>query len=394
MKVFVAHILACCIGLIALIICKNSIDKYWDKKYPISFVNAKDAHLANYNYLQPDVNLTIAHSIKQGIPLVFGSSELSSSHLKAVCYNFFKEKGIKLQTMGHAGCQCFAISSILAANANLLKEGRIVINLSPVWFEGNYARKGTDIECFLEYNNIYNMQSVLTNTILPKAYKNYYSQYISKKLSSINSPNALVNLLAFQDKNKILYAPFNAINQFIYNQQYANDWHLQTLQAYQQSIEKTTLRYSFFKPVVNWDSLYRQAISAFEEQSTNNNLGVENNYYSTWLKGKRLKLIEPVSNNQEFEDFKMLLQLCVKTNCKPIFTITPINTLCYANPKDIEPIMNDVMTELDTYGFSYLNLFTNNLKRYEKGVLEDIMHPGEYGWYQLDKYMMDEFGSN
>jgi poly-D-alanine transfer protein DltD len=90
----------------------------------------------------------------------------------------------------------------------------------------------------------------------------------------------------------------------------------------------------------------------------------------------------------------MLLLLCKQTKCNPIFTISPINTLCYSNPKDINPIMISVMKELDKNGFKYLDLFSSNLKNYEKGVLEDIMHPGDYGWYQLDKYIIDEFGSN
>lgn len=394
MKRIAIHVFACLLALLTLFGLKKTIDAYWDNKYPISLAPATDSHLPNYDYLQPDVNLSIASSIKQGIPLVFGSSELSSQHLKAVCYNFFKEKGIRVQTIGHAGCQCFAISSMLAANANILQHGRIVINLSPVWFEGNYARKGTDIECFFEYNNRYNMQSILTNTLLPKDYRDYYSNYISKKLGQINSPNALINLLAFQTKNNLLYAPFKAVNQFIYDQQYASDARLKAVVAYQQQIENTIVPYTFSTPVVNWDSLYKTSVAAFKLQSTNNDVGVYNDYYDTWLKGKSLKSIEPVANNQEFEDFKMLLQLCAKTKCKPIFTITPINTLCYTNPEAIEPIMKEVMKELDAYGFNYLDMFTGNLKHYEIGVLEDIMHPGEYGWYQLDKYIMDEFGNN
>jgi len=391
MKLVGTHILACFISIIVLCVCKNSIDGYWDSKYPVSFANATNTHLVNYHYLQPDVNLTIGNSLKRGVPLVFGSSELSSDHLKAVCYNFFKENGIKVQTIGHAGFQCFAISTILAANANLLKDSRIVINLSPVWFEGNYARKGTDIKCFFEYNNIYNMNSILTNTNVPKSYKYFYSEYISKKYGAINSPNALVNLLAYQNKSKILYAPFNALNQFIYNHQYACNPYLNALLVYQQHEEKHKELYTFSRPSINWDSLYQHSISEFKNQSNNNGLGVKNGYYNTWLKGKKLKRIEQASHSQEFEDFKVLLRLCLELKCKPIFTISAINTLCYDNPEAIEPIMNDVMKELRAFGFNYLDMFTSNLKHYEKGVLEDIMHPGEYGWYQLDNYMIDEF---
>jgi D-alanine transfer protein len=393
LKLLIAHILACFFCGLTFFICKKEIDKYLGNKYPVAFSVNNNNGIANFDYLQPDVNLTISKSIKLGIPLIFGSSELSSNHLKAICYRFFKENNIAVQTIGHAGFQCFAISSVLAANAGILKDGKIVINLSPVWFEGSYA-KGTNLECFFEYNNNYNLNEILTNVAIPKEYKKYYSQYISDKYGQINSPNAMINLIANQTKNEILYQPFNFMHQLVYKLNYKNDPHILTFNVIQKSLKKINTRYSFKKPKINWDSLYLNALTEFKNQSTNNNIGVENEYYTTWLKGNRSKLIEPVTKNREFEDFKMLLLLCKQTNCHPIFTISPINTLCYSNPNDVKPIMTNVMEELDKNGFKYLDLFTPNLIHYEKGVLEDIMHPGEYGWYQLDKYILDEFSAN
>jgi poly-D-alanine transfer protein DltD len=204
----------------------------------------------------------------------------------------------------------------------------------------------------------------------------------------------MINLLALENKNAIIYKPFIFFHEFVYALNYQSDIELQTFSYFQRNVSSPNNRYSFKKPLINWDSLYQNAISDFIKQSTNNNVGVHNDYYTTWIKDKKPKLIEPLVYNQEFEDFKMLLLLCKKTNCHPIFTISPINTLCYSNPNDINPIMMSIMKELDKNGFKYLDLFTSNLKKYEKGVLEDIMHPGDYGWYQLNKYMIDEFSSN
>ena len=393
MKTLIIHIFAIIFSSLIFIIGKPKIDNYLDKKYVDSFLINNNNCIARFNYLNPDVNLAISRSIQTAVPTVFGSSELSSNHLKGVCYNFFKEKNIKIQTIGHAGFQCLAISSVLAANANLLKDAKIVINLSPVWFEGKYA-KGTNLECFFEYNNDFSLNEILNNAAIPKEYKKYYCQYISDKYSQINSPNAMINLLALENKNSFLYKPFKVMHELVYQLNYQNDFQLKSFSYFQKNVSDSKTRYSFKKPTINWDSLYVNAITEFKNQSTNNNVGVHNDYYTMWLKNKRPKLIEPLQYNQEFEDFKMLLLLCKETNCRPIFTITPINTLCYSNPNDINPIMISVMKELDKYGFNYLDLFTSNLKTYEKGVLEDIMHPGDYGWYQLDKYIIDEFSSN
>jgi D-alanyl-lipoteichoic acid biosynthesis protein DltD len=393
LKTFIVHIFAIFFSSLILFISKPEIDDYLKKKHPVPFLINSNTNIAHFDYLKPDVNLAISNSIKSGIPTVFGSSELSSNHLKGVCYNFFKEKHINLQTIGHAGFQCFAISTVLAANADLLKGSKIVINLSPVWFEGKFA-KGTNLECFFEYNNNFSLNEILNNTNIPIEYKNYYCNYISDKYSQINSPNAMINILALSNKNQILYYPFTFMHKLVYEFNYKNDSQLQTFSYFQKSKNQTSIRYSFNKPMINWDSLYQSAISDFKKQSTNNSLGVYNEYYTTWIKDKRPKLIEPLPYNQEFEDFKMLLLLCKQTNCRPIFTISPINTLCYSNPMDINPIMIDIMKELDKNGFKYLDLFSSNLKNYEKGVLEDIMHPGDYGWYQLDKFIIDEFGNN
>ena len=124
MKTLIVHIFGIFFSSLILFISKPKIDDYLKKKRPVTFSVNYSSSIDHFNYLNPDVNLAISNSIKSGVPTVFGSSELSSNHLKGVCYNFFKEKNIKIQTIGHAGFQCFAISSVLVQHALIRAETR------------------------------------------------------------------------------------------------------------------------------------------------------------------------------------------------------------------------------------------------------------------------------
>ena len=69
----------------------------------------------------------------------------------------------------------------------------------------------------------------------------------------------------------------------------------------------------------------------------------------------------------------------------------PLNTKAHRNLEDLRPTMNQVAISLKGNGFKILDMFSPNLKNYEEGVLEDIMHPYDYGWYQIDKFIMQNY---
>lgn len=377
------------VGCSALFFLHPSINSLFNSNTTLYALNNNNC-IAHFSENQPDVNLTITKTLKLQIPLVFGSSELSSNHLKSICYHFFKEKNIAVQTIGHAGFQCFAISSVLATNAEFLKNSKILIILSPGWFEGKYA-KGTELPCFFEYNNQFSLSKHYESKYIPTDYQLYFTNYLNRKYSQINSPNALINLLAH--RGNIKYSLFNKVNELIYDYTKASHPEYKRLEYIEQDlVSSSSNKYEFNKPILNWDSLNNSAINEFKKLSTNNDLGIENSYYDFWVKSKPLKQIQIPSHNQEFEDLKALLNLCHQLKCKPIFTIMPINPLVYENAKGLVPVITNIKAELDKYQFHYLDMFTPNVTNYKKGVLEDIMHPGEYGWLQINQFLINEFG--
>ena len=71
--------------------------------------------------------------------------------------------------------------------------------------------------------------------------------------------------------------------------------------------------------------------------------------------------------------------------------ITPLNTKAHQNLEVLEPVINAINSELKTNNMTVLDMFTPNLKNYQDGVLEDIMHPYNIGWYQIDKFILDNY---
>jgi len=71
----------------------------------------------------------------------------------------------------------------------------------------------------------------------------------------------------------------------------------------------------------------------------------------------------------------------------------PLNTLAYKNAKELDPTIKKIKSELNQYDFKYLDMFTPALNHYQIGTTEDVMHPGNYGWYQMDKFIIEEFSS-
>ena len=155
-------------------------------------------------------------------------------------------------------------------------------------------------------------------------------------------------------------------------------------------------RYHFYNRRINWDSLTDVSKAKFKTISNNNDLSVENNYYSAWLKNKPKKKLEFVDedNNQELQDFYALVRFLKHNHCKAQFVIMPLNTKAHENLNVLVPTINSINKALGDANFNILDLFTPNVTSYEEGILEDIMHPYNVGWYKIDKFILDNFNDD
>jgi D-alanine transfer protein len=337
-------------------------------------------------------------NLKENTIYLLGSSELSEGGY-AIPYTFIPNhyKNIRLQALGHAGNQCFSIFTQLLANSSRLPDTKIVFIISPGWFESK-ASKGTSSEVFLEYNSDKFLKKILHNHHPEDhEFKAYAEKRVNELYAEFNSPSLPLKLLNFEHKfhKSILHKAVYVLPMIL-------DHHLishkkkmacDRSECPDQIFEKGV---PFYKPAntvkINWDSLLLFSRNEATKKVTNNSLGIEDTYYSEYIGNKRGR-IQPVieSLNKELQDFKMLVQLAKAKHIDARFIISPLNPFYFQNQKEIQPTIDIIEKEITSAGFNFLNLLESDTARYEKAILHDVMHMSDYGWYQLDKYIISEY---
>jgi D-alanine transfer protein len=87
----------------------------------------------------------------------------------------------------------------------------------------------------------------------------------------------------------------------------------------------------------------------------------------------------------------MLVKLLRTKNANASFIIMPINPYYYTNSAEFTPFVNILENELKNNQFPYLNLWNADTATFDNGVLTDIMHLGKYGWYQVNKFIVETY---
>ncbi len=389
-NIFIYYILTFCVGLILFFAFKPAVSKSESSKFVIPKYGSEKFidHFYDDN-LKGQINLS--GNLANGTPVVFGSSELTSNHLVGVPYRYFNEvKHADLFAFGHAGFQNLAMLTVLAANKELLKNSRLLIILSPGWFEGNYA-KGTSLASFFEFCPESYLYTIFKDTTIDLHTKNHISKYVNSQYEKIASPGSLHRIYAHRaNKLKLFHKPFVKLNNDLLNNtiNYSVDFLIQEMII--NELTKMKPKKRIMNCVnENWDSLLVVSKENFKKQCSNNSFGVAKAYYSKWMSSGNKKDVHPVPiiSNNELNDFKALIQFLKSNNVKPCFVITPLNTLAHDGLEKLGPAIDEVRKSLDEGGFTYLDMFTPNIKKYDIGVLEDIMHPYDYGWYQINKFI-------
>ena len=150
---------------------------------------------------------------------------------------------------------------------------------------------------------------------------------------------------------------------------------------------------------INWDSLLAYSRLQVISDATNNNIGVSNDYYSEFLNINTGK-VQPLNNKfiQELEDFKMLMQLIKSKNIDAFFIIQPLNTLYYNNLATINPAIDEVRRELkggnNHKAYDFADFFVTDTALYDRGLLKDLMHFSNYGWYKVDQSIIKHYKLN
>lgn len=353
---------------------------------PAAPINKEKQFYTSYaDNLTGELKVKKAFSNEKEIVL-FGSSELTGKDIDRIKPHHFIEdhSNLKLLSIGHAGNQCFSIFSQLLANHDRLKGSKIVIIISPGWFTNGYE-KGTSIQSFFEYSNERALLSIYQNKAIPTFYKQYVGNYIYKNFNDINTPSPIVKAFYYNYSiyNKIRYGHANALNNYMLN--------LRAEAIKFKPPEELSNKIRSINSKINWDSLFNYAKSKHLQHSTNNNWSIENSYYTDFVKGEKYNQEVNFKANQELNDFMVLAKYLKEVDASPLFIITPLNPYAYNGLEDVSKIITKITNNLNKNELDYYNMYIKNTEEYDKGLLKDVMHLGDYGWLKINKKIIEKY---
>ena len=327
---------------------------------------------------------------------LLGSSELTSGG-EALPFHFISNHfTTQVKGVGHDGNQCLSIYSQLLANENRLENVPVVIILSPGWFYKKDSR-GTSSDLFLEFNSknfIENILKIDAPNIVP--FKQYEAKRIGNFYTEIVNPDINLRRLYFEyqsSKSKFhqrIFYPVIQSNIFCNSLKHR----LSNSKNDVPEIENSATRKPAISEsvIINWDSLFLVSKQEHLEQATNNSWYINNEYYNQYIKGKTRKIYRvSAEDNQELEDFYMLVKLLRTKNANASFIIIPLNPYYYTNIAALTPLITTLETELKSNQFPCLNLWNADTATFDKGVLTDVMHLSKYGWYQVNKFIVETY---
>jgi poly-D-alanine transfer protein DltD len=335
---------------------------------------------ANYsNGIQGEINF-VASLLNKNDICFLGSSEFGNPAIKYYPYNFLKDTlNTRVFAFGHAHQQCFSIYSQLVANQQELKNSNICIILSPSWF----ITEGTNIEAFIEFVPENYLKRIIHSPLVSIEEKLKIGEYIYNHFDLINEPTLSLTYLAnlYKYRNYPLFEKWlNLYKSKISDVKY--DIKL---------LSKTT-------PIQTSKSLIKKELKTeYINNIKSNSIYVNDEYFLEYLSTKEHPyepaLIEDelFKNRKEFEDFTLLIDLLKKNNCKASFIFQPLNNYHYVGIEKFKPLKKEILNLLKKNNFPILDMFSLSKKEFEPGVLNDIMHTGDYGWTKINQFMYNTY---
>jgi len=344
------------------------------------------------NYESNHVNISVLQRyLSTGRIVIFGSSEITANSHKYIPQNFFnQELDIDLTAFGHAGQQCLAILSQLAAyyNKELHNNAKIVIILSPGWFD----TKRTSMSSFLEYMPQRLLEKLYFKSEVGEKYKLWISRYLKKNIHKIKQPSAIHYIVSN-------YNPNHSFSTLLQELPYKVDFLIKRMLFGNEGTLQGVVPKTYQTVSTDWENWSKEAFEIEKSKVTTNHYSINDPYFNQYVKpeiakGKfpfKVRSVPEVRENEEYQDFLRLVKFGKLLKTKPLFIMQNLNPHAYQELEKYHDILNEIKTTLESNGFEYLDMWSWNKKDYVDGSLTDVMHMGELGWVQVDKAIYDYF---
>ena len=324
----------------------------------------------------------------------FGSSEwmrFDSMHPAVLAEKY--DRSYRPYFMGQAGAatlsQYFGIQQITSE----LENKQAVFVISPQWF----TKEDHDPTIFQTYFNNDQLTAFLENQSGDAA-----SQYAANRLLKQNpgvSMKSIVEKLAKGEKLSEFDQSMINISSQLNEKQSAlfGQFSIRGRLRYKDHVEKYL---GSLPEQFSYEELENIARKEGEENTTNNDLGVDNHFYNTKLK-KDWKKWEGSQKNfnflksPEYNDLQLVLDQFAKSKVNVLFVFQPVNKkwMDYTGLSEemYQHSVEKIRYQLESQGFTNIADFSKNGD--EPYFVKDTIHIGWLGWLAFDK-VVNPFLSN
>ena len=295
--------------------------------------------------------------------------------------------------MGQAGAASLSQYFGLQQITSELENKQAVFVISPQWF----TKEEHDAPTFQSFFNNDQLTAFLENqsgdlaaqyaaTRLLKKNPRVPMKWIVEKLAKNEQlsdfDQTMVNLSAeFNERQAALFGQFSIHGRL----------------KYKDHVEKYL---SSLPEQFSYEELENIARKDAEENTTNNDLGMENHFYNTQLK-KDLKNLEGYQKNynflqsSEYNDLQLVLDQFAKSKVNVLFVFQPVNQK-WMNYTGLDEEMyqhsiEKIRYQLESQGFTNIADFSKNGG--DPYFVKDTIHIGWLGWLAFDK-VVNPFLSN
>ena len=295
--------------------------------------------------------------------------------------------------MGQAGAASLSQYFGLQQITSELENKQAVFVISPQWF----TKEEHDAPTFQSFFNNDQLTAFLENQSGDLA-----SQYAATRLLKQNPRVPMKGIVEKLAKNEQLSdfdqtmvnlsAEFNERQAALFGQ-----FSIHGRLKYKDHVEKYL---SSLPEQFSYEELENIARKDAEENTTNNDLGMENHFYNTQLK-KDLKNLEGYQKNynflqsSEYNDLQLVLDQFAKSKVNVLFVFQPVNKkwMNYTglNEEMYQHSIEKIRYQLESQGFTNIADFSKNGG--DPYFVKDTIHIGWLGWLAFDK-VVNPFLSN
>ena len=295
--------------------------------------------------------------------------------------------------MGQAGAASLSQYFGLQQITSEIENKQAVFVISPQWF----TKEEHDAPTFQSFFNNDQLTAFLENQSGDLA-----SQYAATRLLKKNPRVPMKGIVEKLAKNEQLSdfdqtmvnlsAEFNERQAALFGQ-----FSIHGRLKYKDHVEKYL---SSLPEQFSFEELENIARKDAEENTTNNDLGMENHFYTTQLK-KDLKNLEGYQKNYnfiqstEYNDLQLVLDQFAKSKVNVLFVFQPVNKkwMNYTglNEEMYQHSIEKIRYQLESQGFTNIADFSKNGG--DPYFVKDTIHIGWLGWLAFDK-VVNPFLSN